>query len=146
MVYLKQKDYRQEKMVLITGTVLIFIAAILGTQFMAMGKVYFEKAKFLENKGYEINTTVNWNNYDQWIDSVNKENFKGRYATDVREVTDWMEWYGMLKDAQNAAIYDDSLYGQIHGCTENYCLWFTTVNSRSSDGMGHLQTYVIFPQ
>ena len=145
-MYLKKKDYRQEKMVLITGTVIIFIAAILGTQFMAMGKVYFSKVKYLETKGYELNSTVNWSNYDQRIDGVNKKDFKGKYATDMREVTDWTEFYGLLKNAEKASIYDDSMYGQIHVCSENYCIWFTTVNSRQADGMGHLQTYVIFPQ
>jgi len=58
MVYLKQKDYKREKMVLITGTVLIFITAIIGSQFMVIGKVYLEKVKFLETKGYELNGTA----------------------------------------------------------------------------------------
>ena len=73
MVYLKQKDYKREKMVLITGTVLIFITAIIGSQFMVMGKVYFEKVKFLETKGYELNGTLSWSDYDSWSQWINEK-------------------------------------------------------------------------
>ena len=62
MVYLKKKDYKKEKMVLITGTVMIFIAAILGTQFTVLGRVYIEKVKFMENKGSPLAAlgSLNW--------------------------------------------------------------------------------------
>ena len=145
MVYLKKKDYKKEKMVLITGTVLIFVTAILGSQFMVMGKVYSEKLRYMESKGYELNGTVQWSEYEEWIEWVNQKEFKGKMATDVREVMDWMEWYGLLKEAEKAPIYDDSFYGTIYHSEESYCIWFMTVNSRQADGKGHIQTYVIFP-
>ena len=145
MVYIKKKDYRKEKMVLITGTVLIFLAAILGTQFMVFGRVYMEKLELLENKGYEVDGSIKWTDYDTWIQSLNEENFNGKMATNVREVMDWMEWYGLLKEAEKAPIYDDSIYGAIYHCDESLCLWFNTVDSRRADGKGHIQTYVIFP-
>lgn len=145
MVYLKAKDYKKEKMVLITGTVLIFVAAILGSQFMVMGKVYSEKLRFLEKKGYALNGTVQWSDYEEWIEWVNQKHYKGKMATDAREVMDWLEWYGLLKRAEDAAIYDDSYYGEIFYSDDSYCIWFMTVNSRQSDGKGHIQTYVIFP-
>ncbi len=145
MVYIKKKDYRKEKMVLITGTVLIFLAAILGTQFMVFGRVYMEKLELLENKGYEVDGSVKWTDYDTWIQSLNEDKFNGKMATNVREVMDWMEWYGLLKEAEKAPIYDDSLYGPIYHCDESLCLWFNTVDSRRADGKGHIQTYVIFP-
>jgi hypothetical protein len=146
MVYLKKKDYKKEKMVLITGTVMIFIAAIAGTQFTVLGRVYIEKLKFMENKGYELNGSVPWSEYDTWVQDINTETFRGKMADDVREVMDWMEWYGLLKEAEKAPIYDESLFGPVHYCDESYCLWFITVDSRIADGKGHIQTYVIFPE
>ena len=146
MVYLKKKDYKKEKMVLITGTVLIFVAAILGTQFTVFGRIYLEKVKFMENKMYELNGSLAWSDYEVWIQDINTEYFRGKMADDVREVMDWMEWYSLLKEAEKAPIYDESLYGPIYYCDESYCLWFLTVDSRMADGKGHIQTYVIFPE
>ncbi len=145
-MYLKPKDYKKEKMALITGTVLIFIAALLGTQMMAMGKFYQEKVVYLEKKGYLMNNSVPWTDYDTWIQEINSKKFKGKMATDLREVTDWQEFYALLKKSEKAAIYDDSFYGTIYHCPESYCIWFMTINSRLADGKGHIQTYVIFPE
>ncbi|TFH18903.1 hypothetical protein E4H04_01915 [Candidatus Bathyarchaeota archaeon] len=145
MVYLKKKDYKREKMVLITGTVLIFITAILGSQFMAMGKVYSQKVKFLETKGYELNGTLSWDDYETWSQWINEKNFKGKMNIEYRQVMDWTEFYGLLKEAEKAPIYDDSLYGPIYHNADGYCIWFQTVNSRRADGKGFIQTYVIFP-
>jgi len=146
MVYLKQKDYKREKMVLITGTVLIFITAIIGSQFMVMGKVYLEKVKFLETKGYELNGTLSWSDYDSWSQWINEKEFRGKMNMEYRQVMDWTEWYALLKEAEKAPIYDDSLYGPIYKGENEYCLWFQTVDSRRADGKGFIQTYVIFPE
>ena len=145
MVFLKKKDYKKEKMVLITGTVFIFIAAILGTQMMVNGRVYIEKVEFLERKGYILNTTVAWSNYETWIDNVNRNEFKGKMTTEYREVTDWTEFYALLRESEKAPIFDDSFYGTIYHCPESCCIWFMTINSRLADGKGRIQTYVIFP-
>jgi len=145
MVFLKKKDYKKEKMVLITGTVFIFVAAILGTQMMVNGRVYIEKVEFLERKGYILNTTVAWSNYETWIDNVNRNEFKGKMTTEYREVTDWTEFYALLRESEKAPIFDDSFYGTIYHCPESCCIWFMTVNSRLADGKGRIQTYVIFP-
>ena len=145
MVFLKKKDYKKEKMVLITGTVFIFVAAILGTQMMVNGRVYIEKMEFLERKGYILNTTVAWSNYETWIDNVNRNEFKGKMTTEYREVTDWTEFYALLRESEKAPIFDDSFYGTIYHCPESCCIWFMTVNSRLADGKGRIQTYVIFP-
>ena len=145
MVFLKKKDYKKEKMVLITGTVFIFVAAILGTQMMVNGRVYIEKVEFLERKGYILNTTVAWSNYKTWIDNVNRNEFKGKMTTEYREVTDWTEFYALLRESEKAPIFDDSFYGAIYHCPESCCIWFMTVNSRLADGKGRIQTYVIFP-
>ncbi len=133
-------------MVLVTGTVVILVSVLLGSQFMVEGKVYNERVAFLRKKGYEVNTTVSWSDYEEWIDWVNRRYFKGRMNSDVREVEDWMEWYGLLKEAEKAMVYDDSIFEDIHACDENHCLWFITVNSRGTDHVGHIQTYVIFPE
>ncbi|HHL41828.1 MAG TPA: hypothetical protein ENJ36_04095 [Candidatus Bathyarchaeota archaeon] len=145
MVFLKKKDYKKEKMVLITGTVFIFVAAILGTQMMVNGRVYIEKVEFLERKGYILNTTVAWSNYETWIDNVNRNEFKGKMTTEYREVTDWTEFYALLRESEKAPIFDDSFYGTIYHCPESCCIWFMTINSRLADGKGRIQTYVIFP-
>jgi hypothetical protein len=146
MVYLKKKDYKKEKMVLITGTVMIFIVAILGTQMMVYGKAYQEKVVYMEKKGYELNGTVAWSDYETWIETINQEEYKGKMATEYREVTEWLEWYTLLRESEKAAIFDDSFYGKIFHCEESYGLWFMTVNSRLADGRGRIQTYVIFPK
>ena len=78
MVYLKQKYYKREKMLLITGTVLIFITAIIGSQFMVMGKVYLEKVKFLETKGYELNGTLSWSDYDLGASGLTRRSLGAR--------------------------------------------------------------------
>lgn len=145
MVFLKKKDYKKEKMVLITGTVFIFVAAILGTQMMVNGRVYIEKVEFLERKGYVLNTTVAWSNYETWIDNVNRNEFKGKMTTEYREITDWTEFYALLRESEKAPIFDDSFYGTIYHCPESCCIWFMTINSRLADGKGRIQTYVIFP-
>jgi len=145
MVFLKKKDYKKEKMVLITGTVFIFVAAILGTQMMVNGRVYIEKVEFLERKGYILNTTVAWSNYETWIDNVNRNEFKGKMTTEYREVTVWTEFYALLRESEKAPIFDDSFYGTIYHCPESCCIWFMTINSRLADGKGRIQTYVIFP-
>ena len=138
MVFLKKKDYKKEKMVLITGTVFIFIAAILGTQMMVNGRVYIEKVEFLERKGYILNTTVAWSNYETWIDNVNRNEFKGKMTTEYREVTDWTEFYALLRESEKAPIFDDSFYGTIYHCPESCCIWFMTINSRLADGKGRI--------
>ncbi len=146
MVYLKKKDYKREKMVLITGTVLIFIAAIVGSQFMVWGKVYNEKIKFLTSKGYTLDTSYSWSQYDTWSQEINDDNFRGQMNMEYRQVMDWTEWYGLLKEAEKAPIYDESIYGPIYIDDEVYSIWFQTVDSRRADGKGFIQTYVIFPE
>jgi hypothetical protein len=146
MVYLKKKDYKKEKMVLITGTVLIFVTALLGTQMMINGRVYIEKVAYLEKKGYVLNTSVPWSSYETWIEEVNQNEFKGKMATDCLETTDWLEFYTALRESEKAAIFDDSFYGTIYHCEESCCIWFMTINSRLADGRGRIQTYVIFPE
>ena len=146
MVYLKEKDYKKEKMVLITGTVLIFVAAMLGTQMMVHGRVYLEKVAFLEKKGYIMNESVPWSDYDEFIEGVNQDEFKGKMSTDCLEVTDWTEFYAALRESEKAAIFDDSFYGTIYHCPDSCCIWFMTINSRLADGKGRIQTYVIFPE
>ena len=65
---------------------------------------------------------------------------------EYRQVMDWTEWYSLLKEAEKAPIYDDSLYGPIYKGENEYCLWFQTADSRRADGKGFIQTYVIFPE
>jgi hypothetical protein len=146
MVYLKKKDYKKEKMVLITGTVLIFITAILGTQMMVHGRVYMEKVAYLEKKGYLMNNSVAWSDYETWIEDVNRNEFKGKMNTEYREVMEWLEFYALLRESEKAPIFDDSYYGTIYHCEDSCCIWFMTINSRLADGKGRIQTYVIFPE
>ena len=50
-----------------------------------------------------------------------------------------------MKSAENAAIYDDSLYGTIYSCNQTYTLWFRTINSRNMDGIGVVTTHFVLP-
>jgi hypothetical protein len=69
----------------------------------------------MENKGYELDGSVAWSDYDIWVQDINTEFFRGKMADDVREVMDWMEWYSLLNEAEKAPIYDNSLYGPVTG-------------------------------
>ena len=140
----KEKDFKREKMVLLTGTVLIFVTALIGSQFLVLGKVYFEKLEYVERQKYELNGTLKWADYEEWIEEL-RQDFKGKVNTEVKQVEDWSEWYALLKKAEHAPVYDDSLYGPVFHDDEGFVLWFNMIDSRGSERRGTLTTVVIIP-
>ena len=76
---------------LLSGTVLIFITALIGSQFIVEGKIYKDKLKSLENKGYDINNTLCWADYDQWKDTEIMGKLKGKFTTAVVQASTWQD-------------------------------------------------------
>jgi hypothetical protein len=59
MAFRKNKEKeKREKMVLLSSTVMIFITALIGSQLIIEGKVFKDKIKSLEYRGYDINNTL----------------------------------------------------------------------------------------
>ena len=50
-----------------------------------------------------------------------------------------------MKSAENAAIYDDSIWGQIYSCNQTYTIWFHSIDSRKMDGIGVVTTHFVLP-
>jgi hypothetical protein len=146
MAFRKNKEKaKREKMVLLSGTVMIFITALIGSQFIVEGKIFKDKIVSLENRRYEINNTLNWDEYDDWKEPEIVDKLKGKYVTKLVQASTWQDWKDQLKSAENAAIYDDSLYGTIYSCNQTYTLWFHTINSRNMDGVGVVTTHFVLP-
>ncbi len=140
-----EEKEKREKMVLISGTVMIFITALIGSQLIVEGKIYGDKVTSLENRKYPLNNTLNWDDYDQWIQTEVLDHLKGEYNKKVIQSETWQDWKDNLKKAEGAAIYDDSLYGPIYHCNQTYTIWFHTINSRKMDGIGVVTTYCVIP-
>lgn len=140
-----EEKEKREKMVLISGTVMIFITALIGSQLIVEGRIFNEKIVSLENRKYELNNSLNWDEYDRWIETEIMDHLKGDYNTKIIQSGTWQDWKDNLKKAEGAAIYDDSLYGPIYTCNQTYTIWFHTINSRKMDGMGVVTTYYVMP-
>ena len=146
MAFRKNKEKeKREKMVLLSGTVMIFITALIGSQFIVEGKIFKDKLVSLENRRYDINNTLNWDEYEDWKEPEIVDKLKGKYVTKLVQASTWQDWKDQLKSAENAAIYDDSLYGTIYSCNQTYTLWFRTINSRNMDGIGVVTTHFVLP-
>lgn len=146
MAFRKNKEKeKREKMVLLSGTVMIFITALIGSQFIVEGKIFKDKIHSLENRKYEINNTLNWDDYEEWKEPEIINKLKGKYVTKLVQASTWQDWKDQLKSAENAAIYDDSLYDTIYSCNQTYTLWFHTINSRNMDGVGIVTTHFVLP-
>lgn len=140
-----EEKEKREKMVLISGTVMIFITALIGSQMIVEGRIYSDKITSLENRKYTLNNSLNWEDYDQWIQTEVMDNLKGEYNSKKIQCGTWQDWKDNLKKAEGAAIYDDSLYGPIYHCNQTYTIWFHTINSRKMDGVGVVTTYFVMP-
>ena len=51
---------KKEKMVLLSGVVMILVTALVGTQMLVEGRMYKEKVDYLDRKGYMLNNTLSW--------------------------------------------------------------------------------------
>jgi hypothetical protein len=140
----KEKEKR-EKRVLISGTVMIFITALIGSQLIVEGKMYKEKVSYLDKRGYPINGSLCWDDYEVWTQTEILNQLKGKYNTRQLQSSTWQDWKDQLKSAENAAIYDDSLMGPIYHCNKTYTIWFNTINSRKMDGLGEVTTHFVLP-
>ena len=82
MAFRKNKEKeKREKMVLLSGTVMIFITALIGSQFIVEGKIFKDKIVSLENRRYDINNTLNWDEYEDWKEPEIVDKLKGKYVT-----------------------------------------------------------------
>lgn len=140
-----EEKEKREKMVLISGTVMILVTALIGTQFIVEGRIFKDKIKSLENRGYDLNNTLNWDEYENWKQSEILDKVKGKYKAEVMQYSTWQDWKDQLKGAENAPIYDDSMWGPIFCCNQTYTIWFNTIDSRRMDGIGVVTTHYVLP-
>jgi hypothetical protein len=139
----KKDDKKEKKMILAIGLLIAVVLAVAGTQMSVSGREYTRKVKLLEARGYELDETLAWSDIDEWEESI-----KIKYKNDVRierkEIEDWTEFYGIYRDSLSTPVYDYSLYDSIHGCGEEYVIWFSTVYLRGSR-QGRFITFYIYP-
>ncbi len=140
----KEKEKR-EKMVLISGTVIIILTALIGTQLTVEGRIYGEKVSYLERRGYILNDDLKWSEYEDWKQEEIMDQLRGEFRLKLVRCFTWQEWKDNLKSSENAAVYDDSLWGDISHCNETYTIWFHSINSRKLDGVGELTTFYVQP-
>ena len=75
-----EEKEKREKMVLITGTVMIFVTALLGTQLIVEGRVYSEKVEYLDKKGYTLDNSLKWAEYDEWKQTEILDKVRGFFS------------------------------------------------------------------
>lgn len=124
---------------------MILITALIGTQLIVEGRAYREKVTYLEKKGYTMDNSLRWEDYETWKQPEILDQLKGKYMTRVIQSGTWQDWKDSLKQAENAPVYDDSLWGPIYHCNETYTIWFHRIDSRKMDGMGEVSTYFVTP-
>ena len=140
-----EEKEKREKMVLITGTVMIFVTALLGTQLIVEGRVYSEKVAYLDKKGYTLDNSLKWAEYDEWKQTEILDKVRGEFRAKAVQSGTWQDWKDALKTAEGAAVYDGSLWGPVYHCNETYTIWFHSINSRKRDGIGEVTTYFVIP-
>lgn len=140
-----EEQEKREKMVLISGTVMILVTALIGTQLIVEGRLYMEKIDYLDRKGYTLDNSLCWADYDLWKQSEIIDQLKGKYDTRLVQCGTWQDWKDNLKKAENAAIYDGSLWGDLYHCNQTYTIWFSAIDSRKADGAGEVTTYFVMP-
>ena len=136
---------KKEKMVLLSGVVMILVTALDGTQMLVEVRVYTEKVDYLERKGYMLNNSLSWDHYESWKTKEISDKLKGEYELVALQCGSWQDFKDYLKQAKNAPIYDNSLQGPVFHDNQTYTIWFNAVNSRKRDGMGVVTTYYVMP-
>ena len=136
---------KKEKMVLLSGVVMILVTALVGTQMLVEGRVYKEKMDYLDRKGYMLNNTLSWDGYESWKHTEVSDKLKGEYEMKVVQCGSWQDFKDFLNQAKNAPIYDDSLWGSVYHDNQTYTIWFHAVNSRKTSGLATVTTYFVMP-
>jgi len=134
---------KQNKRILVVGAAAILVLAVAGSQMFVAGRVYYEKVRQLEGRGYELNGTLAWTEMDAWEEGV-REQYRYRINVERKEAASWDEFYSLLKTASNKAEYDGSIYDKVHYCDESYVIWFSAIQLRSSM-KGSVTTYYCIP-
>jgi hypothetical protein len=134
---------KQNKRILVVGAAIILALAAAGSQMFVAGRVYYEKVRQLEERGYELNGTLPWSEMDAWEEGV-REKYRYRINVERKEAASWDEFYVLLKTASNKAEYDGSIYDKVHYCDESYVIWFSAIQLRSSQ-KGSVTTYYCTP-
>ncbi len=139
----KKDDKKEKKIILAVGLLIAVVLAVAGTQMSLNGREYARKVKLLKARSYELDETLAWSDMEEWEESIDKK-YKNDVRIERKEIEDWNEFYGIFRDSLSAPVYDYSLYDSIHGCSEEYVIWFSTVYLRGSS-QGRFITYYIYP-
>lgn len=105
---------KKEKMVLLSGVVMILVTALVGTQMLVEGRMYKEKVDYLDRKGYMLNNTLSWDGYESWKHTEVSDKLKGEFEMKVVQCGSWQDFKDFLNQAKNAPIFDDSLWGSVY--------------------------------
>ena len=143
MAYHKKDDKKEKKMIIAAGLVIAVVLAVAGTQMSVGGREYAKKVKLLKARGYEVDETVAWGEIDEYEEAVT-ERFKDAVRIERREITEWIEFYGIFRDSLSAPVYDYSIHDSVHCSEDEYVIWFSVVYLRGSS-QGSFITYYIFP-
>ena len=139
----KKDDKKEKKMILAVGLLIAVVLAVAGTQMSVSGREFARKIKLLEARGYEIDETLAWGDMEAWEESIQRK-YKNAVRIERKEIEDWNEFYGIIRDSVRAPVFDHSIYDSIHCCDEAYVIWFSTVYLRGSS-QGLFMTYYILP-
>jgi len=124
---------------------MILVTALVGTQMLVEGRVYMDKVDYLERKGYMLDNTLRWDDYETWKNTEVSDKLKGQFEMKVVQCGSWQDFKDYLKQAKNAPIYDDSLWGSVYHDNQTYSIWFHAINSRNTSGMATITTYHVLP-
>lgn len=108
------------------------------------GRIYLEKVEQLKSRGYEVDGSLPWSEIEAWEEQTSEQH---RYRINIerKELTNWDEFYMILKTASNKAEYDGSVYDGVHYCDDAYVIWFSTIQLRGTNKRGSVTTYFIIP-
>jgi len=132
------------KRILIGGALVIVLLALYGSQMFVEGRIYFQKVELLRSRGYEVDGSLPWSEIEAWEAQTLEQN-RNRINIERKEVTNWDEFYMLLKTASGKAEYDGGVYDGVHYCDDTYVIWFSAIQLRGTNKRGSVTTYFIIP-
>ena len=144
MAFKGRINSKMNKRILIGGAIVIVLLALYGSQMFVEGRIYLEKVELLKSRGYEVDGSLPWSEMEAW-DEQTLEKHKSRINMERKELTNWDEFYMILKTASGKAEYDGSVYDGVHYCDDAYVIWFSAIQLRGTSKRGSITTYFIIP-
>ena len=138
----KEKD--KTKTYILLGAIVIIIAAGVGSQFCITWRIYQQKINFLNEKNWRLNSTVDWSDWDKRQEFI-RFIYKSKVNVERTEITDWDEFFTMMRASRKLPDNEGGLVGPIYHCREDLVIWFDTLTLKGTQGRGTYMTYYIHP-